>query len=108
MLVGIRILYTFVWALFLCAILYILYFSIYHVENWLLTLCILIVVLEGVLLFLNKGTCPLTSLAKRYTDNHEPGFDIYLPQWILRNHRLILGTTLLVALALNLIRNVSF
>jgi hypothetical protein len=107
-LVGIRVLHTFIWALFFSAVLYILYCSIYHIENWLVTLCVLMVVLEGLLLFFNRGICPLTSLAKRYTDNHELGFDIYLPQWLLRRHKLVLGTAFLLALAINLFRNVSF
>ena len=51
-------------------------------------------------------TCPLTRLARRYTDDPEPGFDIYLPGRMLRHHRLILGALFVIGLLLNLIRNV--
>lgn len=108
MLVWIRAVHTALWGLVFTSIIYVLYCSIYQIQNHLVTVAIGIVLLEGLVLILNEGTCPLTNLAKRYSDNHELGFDIYLPQWILRRHKLILGTVFGVGLALNLIRNVSF
>ncbi|HSH14545.1 MAG TPA: hypothetical protein VLD18_00830 [Verrucomicrobiae bacterium] len=50
-----------------------------------------IVFVETVVLTLNRMTCPLTSLAARYTEDRRPNFDIYLPEWLARHNQLIFG-----------------
>lgn len=105
-LTAIRVLHTAIWALVMLAIVYILYCSIFHIENALLALSIVLVVGEGIVLVVSGGICPLTRLARRYSDDPDPGFDIYLPGWVLRRHKLILGGLFALGLLLNLIRNV--
>jgi hypothetical protein len=102
----IRILHTAVWALVMAAIVYILYANIFHLEGPLLTLAMLLVVAEVIVLLVNRWVCPLTRLARRYSDDPDPAFDIYLPGWVVRHHRLILGILFAAGLILNLIRNV--
>lgn len=51
-----------------------------------------VIALEGAVLALNRGRCPLTSLAARYTDDRRDNFDIYLPEWLARYNKLIFGT----------------
>jgi hypothetical protein len=80
--------------------------AIFHVEGPLLTLALLLVGAEVVILFVNGWVCPLTRLARRYSDDPDPAFDIYLPRWVVRHHRLILGILFVAGLVLNLIRNV--
>jgi hypothetical protein len=104
-LTAIRILHTAVWALVMAAIAYVLYASILHLEGPLLTLALLLVGAETVVLLLNGWVCPLTRLARRYSDDPDPAFDIYLPRWVVRHHRLILGILFAGGLALDLIRN---
>lgn len=50
------------------------------------------VLLECVILAFNRGRCPLTDLAERYTDEREDNFDIYLPLWLARHNKRIFGT----------------
>lgn len=51
-----------------------------------------LVVLEGLILLLFGWRCPLTVAGKKYTDNYETGFDIFLPKWIAKNNKAIFGT----------------
>ena len=39
-----------------------------------------------------RWRCPLTVVAKRYTDDRRDNFDIYLPLWLARYNKQIFGT----------------
>jgi hypothetical protein len=46
-----------------------------------------LVFVECAVLALNRGPCPLTDLASRYTDDRAAAnFDIHLPEWLARRH----------------------
>lgn len=47
------------------------------------------VVIEGVVLLVNRGRCPLTDVAARHTDDRAANFDIYLPELIARHNKAI-------------------
>lgn len=46
---------------------------------------------ECLILALNRGRCPLTDVAARYTDDRVDNFDIYLPLWLARYNKHIFG-----------------
>ena len=48
-----------------------------------------LVILEGLTLLLFKFFCPLTIIARRYSDSTRDNFDIYLPNWLARYTKLI-------------------
>ncbi|MCB9934470.1 MAG: hypothetical protein H6840_02170 [Planctomycetes bacterium] len=48
-----------------------------------------VVCMEGLVLVANRGRCPLTDLAARYTDDRRANFDIYLPEWLARHNKRI-------------------
>ena len=48
--------------------------------------------LECAVLALNRGRCPLTDVADRYTVDRADNFDIYLPVWLARYNKAIFGT----------------
>lgn len=58
--------------------------------DWALGLTFLILG-ECLVLALNRGRCPLTNVAARYTDNRADNFDIYLPLWLARYNKHIFG-----------------
>jgi len=39
----------------------------------------------------NRGRCPLTAVAARFTSGRSPAFDIYLPAWLARHNVRIFG-----------------
>lgn len=51
-----------------------------------------LVLVECAVLALNRGRCPLTDLACRYTQERADNFDIYLPPWLARHNKAIFGT----------------
>lgn len=56
-----------------------------------------LVLLECLALALNRGRCPLTAIAARFSEDHPLGFDIYLPQPLLDRHKMIFGTLFVVS-----------
>ncbi len=51
---------------------------------------------ECTVLAVNRGRCPLTDLAGRYTEERTDNFDIYLPLWLARRNKTIFGTIFVV------------
>ena len=51
-----------------------------------------LVLVECAVLAMNRGRCPLTDLARRYTEDRTDNFDIYLPLWLARRNKTIFGT----------------
>ena len=51
-----------------------------------------LVFVECAVLAMNKGRCPLTDLADRFTEDRPANFDIYLPLWLARRNKAIFGT----------------
>lgn len=95
----IKAVHTVIWAIFATCILAIPVFAwaeMYRYVFWLTS----IVIVEIVVLALNRWQCPLTGLAARYTDDRRANFDIYLPAWLARHNKLIFGTLFVVGQAI--------
>ena len=85
----IKFLHTVIWAFFISVIGFIVYAGIWNkLGPWVWSAVVLIIV-EGIILLLNKWKCPLTSIAAQYTENREDNFDIFLPRWLARNNKII-------------------
>lgn len=56
----------------------------------------LLVVGECMVLAVNRGRCPLTDVAARYTHERAANFDIYLPVWLARHNKFIFGFLFIV------------
>ena len=54
------------------------------------------VVCECAVLAGNRGRCPLTDWAARFTGDRAANFDIYLPNWLARHNKAIFGTLFVV------------
>ena len=100
---AIKAAHTIVWALFAGCILAIPLVSWrggHRAAAWLAA----IVAVEVVVLALNHGRCPLTSVAARCTDDRRANFDIYLPEWIAKHNTLVFGTLYFAGVAFALAR----
>lgn len=51
-----------------------------------------LVAIEALVLLFNRWTCPLTTVAARYTPQREENFDIYLPLWLAKHNKSIFTT----------------
>ena len=91
MLVAIKLLHTVIWAFLAGCILALPVFAVRRQFRWARIITMLVLV-ECAALAVNRGRCPLTDLAARYTVNRNPNFDIYLPNRLAEYNKLIFGT----------------
>ena len=87
----IKLLHTAVWAVFAGCIVAIPIAGVLRRFYWAAGLSALVLV-ECAVLAWNRGRCPLTDVAARYTDERADNFDIYLPLWLARHNKTIFGT----------------
>lgn len=90
-LTRIKLLHTMIWLFFAGSIVAIPFAGAFHHFQWAAVLSGLVLV-ECAVLAVNRGRCPLTDLAARYTDQRADNFDIYLPLWLARWNKQIFGT----------------
>ena len=100
---AIKTVHTVVWAAFASCILAIWLFA-WQAEFYYATLSIGIVCVEALVLILNRWRCPLTSVAARYTRDRRANFDIYLPERLARDTKLIFGTLYVAGIIFTLAR----
>jgi hypothetical protein len=99
----IKVGHTLIWAIFAGCILAIPIFS--HYGRFAVSAVLIILVAAEVLvLAFNRGGCPLTPLAARYTGDRRPNFDIYLPEWLARYNKEIFGPLYVFGVLYTLVR----
>ena len=103
-LLAIKIIHTMIWIFFASAIFYILYSGIRNTINIYTWIAIVAVIGEGIVLILFKMFCPLTILARKYSDSNKDNFDIFLPNWLARNNKVIFTLIFLTGLLIVLLR----
>lgn len=82
------------------AIFYILYCGAMNIRNSLLSFSIGLIIFEGLVLLLNKGACPLTGIARKYSSETAENFDIYLPIFLAKYNKQIFTTIFITGLLL--------
>ena len=100
----VKFVHTLIWLFFVAAIFYILYSGISNKITMYTWIAIGLIIAEGVVLVLFKMFCPLTLIARKYSDSEKDNFDIYLPNWLARYNKIIFTTIYLVGVIIVLIR----
>ena len=90
----IKLVHTFAWLVFASAILAIPIATALNALAWAIWLSLLVWG-EVLVLVINRMRCPLTGVAERYTEDRADNFDIFLPEWLARNNKLIFGSAFL-------------
>lgn len=102
----IKSIHTLVWLFFNVVMFYLFYAVITNkIDKW-VWVGLGCFVLEGIVLLLFKMLCPLTVLARKYSGSRKDNFDIFLPNWLAKNNKLIYTSFLgiiLIILAYRLI-----
>lgn len=105
-LIAIKLLHTVVWVFMNVVIFYALYAVVVdRIDRW-LWIALAVIGLECLVLLIFKMACPLTLVARRYSNSQLPNFDIYLPLWLAKYNKLIYGT-ILVGILAGLLRRLS-
>lgn len=101
-LILIKTIHTLVWIFFNIVIFYMLYAVLVNKLDIWLWIGYGLFVLEGITLFAFKFFCPLTVLARKYSDSTKENFDIYLPNWLAKYNKLIYTSILGVIFTLTI------
>jgi len=99
-LIIIKSIHSLIWLFMVTIIFYILWSGITSTISIYTWLAISVVLIEILVLAIFQGSCPLTVVARKYSDANIENFDIYLPIWIAKHNKLIFGTLFLIGVAL--------
>ena len=97
-LLWIKFIHTLIWVFFVTVIFYIVYSGVTNTLTPFTWVGIALIIGEGLILLLFKLSCPLTVLARKYSDSQKDNFDIFLPAWLARHNKLIFTTIFVVGL----------
>lgn len=97
-LILVKILHTVIWLFYNVVIFYLLYAVIADkIDKW-VWVCLSLIGLEALILVVFRKVCPVTLLAKKYSDSDRDNFDIYLPNWLARHNKAIYTAIVCIAL----------
>ncbi|HWR33677.1 MAG TPA: hypothetical protein VN451_09130 [Chitinophagaceae bacterium] len=85
----IKVIHTLIWIFFNVVIFYMLYAVLMNKLDIWLWIGYGLFILEGITLLIFKFFCPLTIMARKYSDSTKANFDIYLPNWLAKHNKLI-------------------
>jgi hypothetical protein len=95
-LTAIKIVHTIIWLFFNLVLLYMAYAVIINKIDKYVWIGIALIIGEGIVLLVFKKMCPLTIMARKYSDSSKHNFDIYLPNWLAKYNKLIYTTFFIV------------
>ncbi len=100
----VKSIHTLIWVFFNVVIFYMLYAVIRNkIDIW-VWIGYGLVLLEGITLLAFKFFCPLTLIARKYSDSKKDNFDIYLPNWLAKYTKLIYTSIMVIILILTIYR----
>ena len=91
-LTTIKIIHTVIWVFFNVVLFYMAYAVIVDKIDKFVWIGIGLILLEGIVLLSFKKMCPLTLMARKYSESTKDNFDIYLPNWLAKYNKLIYTT----------------
>ncbi|MDZ7608105.1 MAG: hypothetical protein U5K79_21570 [Cyclobacteriaceae bacterium] len=96
--------HTLIWIFFVGVIFYVVYSGISGIINIYTWIAITLIIGEGIVLTIFKMSCPLTIMARKYSDSDKDNFDIYLPNWLARHNKTIFTTIYIIGVITVLVR----
>jgi|SRR5688572_12072788 len=103
----IKTIHTIIWVFYNIVIFYLLYAVIAgKIDKW-VWIGLGLFLFEAIVLLSFKMKCPLTLIARQYSDSGKHNFDIYLPNWLAK-HNLKIYISILVIIILILIYRLAF
>ena len=106
-LLTIKLIHTVIWAFFVFVIFYILVSGITDTVDVYTWIGIALIIGEGLTLLIFSMFCPLTLIARKYSDSEKDNFDIFLPNWLARHNKTIFTTILVIAVLIVIYRTLN-
>ncbi|WP_395077904.1 hypothetical protein [Flavobacterium sp.] len=101
-LILIKTIHTIIWMFFNITLFYMAYEIIWNKIDTFFWLGFGLIMLESIVLLFFKMVCPLTIIARKYSNSKKESFDIYLPNWLAKYNKKIY-TTFFILIILGLI-----
>jgi hypothetical protein len=96
----IKTIHTAIWVFFNVVIFYLLYAVIADkIDKW-VWICLGLILLEGIVLLVFKKMCPVTLVARKYSDSTKSNFDIFLPAWLAKYNKLIYSIIVAISIVI--------
>ncbi len=97
-LIIIKLIHTLIW-LFFNAVIFYLYYAVIanKIDKW-VWICIGLILLEGLVLLIFNKLCPVTIVARRYSNSDKNNFDIFLPEWLAKYNKQIYTSLFIIVL----------
>jgi hypothetical protein len=107
-LVLIKTIHTLVWIFFNAVIFYLLYAVVVNqIDKW-VWICLVLILLEAFVLIVFRNICPITLVARHYSQSDKANFDIYLPNWLARYNKQIYSAIVLIAIFILIYRVLGY
>ncbi len=103
-LLWIKLLHTIIWLFFVVVIAYIIYSGVIDKITIYTWISVGLVLLEGLILLVFRSYCPLTLVARKYSHSRMDNFDIFIPNWLARNNKVIFTSLFIMGLIFVLYR----
>ncbi len=95
-LVWIKGIHTVIWLFYNVVIFYWLYAAVANKFDKWIWICAGLVGLEAIVLAIFRMACPLTLIARKYSQSEKENFDIYLPNWLAKYNKSIYTAIVLI------------
>jgi hypothetical protein len=90
--------HSLIWVFFNVVIFYLYYAAFTNQINKWVWMGIGLILAEGVVLLIFKRLCPITLIARKYSDSAKDNFDIFLPNWLAKYNKQIYTSLFVIAL----------
>ncbi len=97
-LIFIKITHTIIWLFFNVVLFYMAYAVLVNKIDKYVWIGISLILGEGIVLAIFKKMCPLTIMARKYSNSNKDNFDIYLPEWLAKYNKLIYTSFFIIIL----------
>jgi len=103
----IKTIHTAIWIFYNVVIFYLLYAVIAgKIDKW-IWIGLGVFLSEAIILLIFKMKCPLTIIARRYSDSGKDNFDIYIPNWLAKHNKMIYLSILVIIILILIYRLLS-
>ena len=96
--------HSIIWVFFNVVMVY-LYYAVLtgKIDKW-VWISIGVIISEGIVLLIFKRSCPITLIARKYSDSPKDNFDIFLPNWLAKYNKIIYTILFVIVLILLIFR----
>lgn len=103
----VKAVHTLIWVFFNIVILYFVYAVVVdQIDRW-VWVCLSLIGLEVLTLIVFRTVCPVTLIARQYSDSTKDNFDIFLPNWLARYNKKIYSVIVLIGIVVLMYRLVT-